>query len=83
MVTVGRDDHGASWLINLEHLGALQVTGEPERARDFARYLAAELAVNPWSRETRVDCLGDWADVTALDPTRLRHHELDLSLIHI
>lgn len=77
LVTVGRDDHGASWLINLEHLGALQVTGEPERARDFARYLAAELAVNPWSRETRVDCLGDWADVTALDPTRLRHHELD------
>lgn len=77
LVTIGRDDHGANWLINLEHLGTLHLAGAPERARDFARYLAAELAVNPWSKETRVDCVGDWADVAALDPTRIRHHQFD------
>ena len=42
-------DSARRWLLDLERLGALYVTGPAARRMDFARHLAAELAVNSWS----------------------------------
>jgi len=77
LVSVGRDDEGATWLVNLEQLGTVSLTGDPAHADDFARYLAAEIAVNPWSRDVRLDCIGVCAELVDLDPARIQHHRLD------
>lgn len=53
LVTVGHDDAGHLWLVNLEGLQAIAVVGDRANAESFGRHVIAELAVNPWS--TRVD----------------------------
>ena len=77
LVTIGRDDgDGSRWLVNLEALGTISLTGDPTFAEDFARYLAAEIALNPWSSEVHLDCVGVAAEAADLDPARVRHHPL-------
>ncbi len=75
LVTLGLDQSGHRWLYNLEEAGVLRVTGDPDRARDFARHTAAELAVHPWTRDVHVDCVGIAAEAVALNPRRVRHHD--------
>lgn len=77
LVCVGLDDDGATWLVNLEQLGTISLTGDPTYAADFARYLAAEIAVNPWARQVQLDCIGIAKEAEPLDPARIRHHPLD------
>jgi nucleoid-associated protein YgaU len=77
LVSVGQGDDGTTWMVNLEQLGILSVTGDPTYAADFARYVAAEIAVNPWSREVQLDCVGIAPEAVSLDPARIHHHRLD------
>lgn len=73
LVTLGATDSGSTWLLNLEEQ-ALSITGDTDRGRDTARYLAAELAVNPWSHGVRVDVVGVAEDVAAMGPDRIWTH---------
>ncbi|MBO1756469.1 LysM peptidoglycan-binding domain-containing protein [Allobranchiibius sp. CTAmp26] len=75
LVTVGADDDGHQWLLNCEDLGAISLTGDPTYARDFARYLTAELALNPWSEEVTVDCVGIASEVAPLNSRRIRFQQ--------
>ena len=77
LVSVGLDDDGATWLVNLEQLGTISLTGDPTYAADFARYVAAEIAVNPWARQVQLDCIGIAPEAVPLDPARIRHHRLE------
>ncbi|GAA3880757.1 LysM peptidoglycan-binding domain-containing protein [Tessaracoccus defluvii] len=77
LVSVGLDDDGATWLVNLEQLGTISLTGDPTYAADFARYLAAEIAVNPWARQVQLDCIGIAPEAVPIDPARIRHHRLE------
>ena len=77
LVSVGLDDEGATWLVNLEQLGRISLTGDPTYAADFARYLAAEIAVNPWARHVQLDCIGIAPEAEPLDPARIRPHRLE------
>ncbi|WP_203568073.1 LysM peptidoglycan-binding domain-containing protein [Aestuariimicrobium ganziense] len=77
LVSVGLDDDGATWLVNLEQLGTISLTGDPTYAADFTRYVAAEIAVNPWARQVQVDCVGIAPEAVPLDPARIRHHRLE------
>ncbi len=77
LVSVGLDDDGATWLVNLEQLGTISLAGDPTYAADFARYLAAEIAVNPWARQVQLDCIGIAPEAVPLDPARIRHHRLE------
>jgi nucleoid-associated protein YgaU/DNA-binding SARP family transcriptional activator len=70
LVTVGSRD-GRHWLLDLEHLGAVRISGPDGRREDFARFLAAELAVNSWSDLLTVHTVGFGAELTALAPERL------------
>lgn len=77
LVSVGLDDDGATWLVNLEQLGTISLTGDPTYAADFARYVAAEIAVNPWARQVQLDCIRIAMEAEPLDPARIRHHRLE------
>jgi LysM repeat protein len=74
LATVGADDAGHRWLLNLETAGITTIAGHTDYAEDLARYLAAELATSPWSRDIRVDLIDVFDELTDLDPRRLRHH---------
>lgn len=76
LVTVGSDDDEHVWLLNCEDLGVIKLTGDGLYAHDFTRYLAAELALNPWSVGVAVDCIGIAGEVAALNPERIHCHDL-------
>ena len=73
LVTIGHTDDGTVWLLNCEELASLSITGDPSRGRDLARHLAAQLAVNPWSRQVDIDCIGIAVETTQLSD-RIRFH---------
>jgi len=77
LVTIGQGDDGTTWMLNLEQLGIVSVTGDPTYAAESARYVAAEIAVNPWSRQVQPDCVGIAPEAASLDPTRIHHHPLE------
>jgi LysM repeat protein len=76
LATIGLGDDGSVWLLNFEDLD-VSLTGDPTYALDFARYLVAEIACNPWSAGARVDCVGIGHELEALNPDRVQvHHPL-------
>ncbi|MCW2763249.1 MAG: LysM domain/BON superfamily protein, partial [Marmoricola sp.] len=77
LVSVGRDHSGALWLVNLEPLGSIALTGDDEHALAFARHAAAELALNPWSVLVQTDTFGIGEELGDLDTLRLRTHDAD------
>jgi nucleoid-associated protein YgaU len=74
LVTIGVGDDQAVWLLNVEDLD-VTITGDPTYGLDFARYLVAEVACNPWSAGARVECIGLGHELAALNPDRIRVHE--------
>lgn len=68
------DRQGDLWLLNCEELGTLEVVGDPARAGDFARHLTAQLAVNPWSQQVSVDCVGIAQETEGLGD-RIRYYD--------
>jgi hypothetical protein len=75
LVTVGADDDNRGvWLLNMEELAVVNITGDATYRADFARYFAAELACNPWSDAVTVDCVGVGGEVASLNPERVRTH---------
>lgn len=71
LVTVGLGDAEELWLLNIEDLD-VTVAGDPTYGQDFARYLAAEVACNPWSAGVNLSCLGVATELAALNPDRVR-----------
>lgn len=77
LVSVGRDDAGALWLVNLEPLRSVALTGDPEYAVALARHFAAELALNPWSLLVQTATFGLGEELGDLDTLRLRSYGPD------
>ncbi|SNS68876.1 DNA-binding transcriptional activator of the SARP family [Geodermatophilus pulveris] len=74
LVTIGVN--GADrWLLDLERLGAVYITGPADRRQDFARHLAAELAVNSWSDLLTITPVGFGDELVDLAPHRI--HPVD------
>lgn len=74
LVSIGQSDTGALELLNLEHFGTIDLTGDAERVDALARHLAAELALSPWSVLVEVHTVGIAAELQGLDDLRLHHH---------
>ena len=74
LVTIGLGDHEEVWLLNIEDRH-VTITGDPTYGQDFARYLAAEVACNPWSAGVQVACLGVAGELAALNPDRIRVYD--------
>lgn len=77
LATVGRDEDGHWWLLNLEHLGTITIGGDTDRARDLLRYIACELALAPWADSARIDGVGIGSEAARMDCTRNRYHATD------
>ena len=73
LVTIGTSDTGNVWLLNCEDL-TITLTGDPTYRDDFARYLTAEVACNPWSWSVTLNCVGVATQVAGLNPDRIRPH---------
>lgn len=79
LVTVGFDEHDAHVLLNLEELGSLAVTGDPETARDVVAGLGIELITSSWCDDAQITLVDVMPElVAALDNERVTHaHDLD------
>lgn len=74
LVTIGLGAHEEIWLLNVEDLN-ITITGDVTYGQDFARYLAAEVACNPWSAGVDVACLGVASELGSLNPDRIHVYE--------
>jgi len=73
LVTVGQDEGGRTWLLDLETLGICGIGGDPAQVADLARFMVAELAVNAWSEGSEVLLADHFGTETiGLNPARLR-----------
>ncbi|MFE7503868.1 LysM peptidoglycan-binding domain-containing protein [Promicromonospora sp. NPDC057488] len=75
LVTVGMDEAGHVWFLDLERAGAVTVTGEPGPVEAFGRYITAELLLHPWTENTTLHTLATSWDVAGLSDFR-HHHAL-------
>ena len=73
--TLGHTADGDVWLVDLERIGALTLTGAMDRCLDLARALAAELAHNVWSEQLQVTLVGFGQQMAELNPARLTYNE--------
>jgi len=67
MVTVGHDDYGGQLLLDLEHLGAAQITGEPDQVTAVCHTMAIELATSEIADMVDVVCVGFGGDLDHLE----------------
>lgn len=82
LVSLGHDLGSASLMIDLEHVGALNIIGDDEAVRGALTGLAIELATSPWAEDLRVTLVGVASELPdTLDNGRFRHIEnLDVLL---
>ena len=73
LATVGHSTGGEHWLLDLERIGSLTMTGDHDRAVALARFLAAELAHNSWAEMLQVTLVGFGAEMAAMHPDRLAY----------
>lgn len=76
LLTFAEWPQGGELLVDAERTGLLTVTGDPQRADDLLRALAAEAATAQWTDGTSILIAGmgpaDMHNITALNPTRVR-----------
>ena len=74
LVTLGHDATDAHILVDLEYIGALNLTGSPEATSGALTALAVELATSRWAEDLQIT-LVDVAEglPRALDTGRVRH----------
>lgn len=71
LVSIGHTPDGDRWLLDLEHMAAVMLTGDEERGLNLARFLAAELAHNTWSELLQVTLVGFGAEMAELNVERV------------
>ena len=76
MVTIGVDADGATWFVDLEGAGVVQIVGNHDAGTDLARFIAAELALNAWSDFETVEIVGVAQEVLPLNYGRLSVGEI-------
>lgn len=82
LLTLGVDEDGAHLLLNLEEVGALNVTsGEPQLARQVLTALTLELLACGWAEDLRVSLVGampELVDALGVDRATYTEHLADL-----
>ena len=81
LVTVGHGDR-TQLLLDLEYLGAVQVTGDPDDVTATCHTMATELAASPLADTLQVICVGFGSDLAHLERIQVVDHLADV-LDHI
>ncbi|MFE7506714.1 LysM peptidoglycan-binding domain-containing protein [Promicromonospora sp. NPDC057488] len=63
LVTIGSDEDQGHVFLNLEHLGALGITGDALATREILAALAVELATSVWADDLQVTLVGAFPDL--------------------
>lgn len=63
LVTLGQDAEDGHVLVDLEYLGVLGLTGDPEAAREVVAAIAIELAVSRWADDITVTLVGAYSEM--------------------
>ncbi|RBY95254.1 peptidoglycan-binding protein LysM [Blastococcus sp. TF02-8] len=71
LASVGYTAEGEHWLLDLERVATLSLSGDAERCLNLARFLAAELAHNTWSEMLQVTLVGFGKELAQINPDRL------------
>ncbi len=75
LASVGYTPAGEHWLVDLERVAAISLSGDSERCLNLARFLAAELAHNSWSEMLQVTMVGFGEELAEINPDRLTYTE--------
>jgi nucleoid-associated protein YgaU len=75
LVSIGYTPAGERWLLDLERVGTIALSGDSQRCLNLARFLAAELAHNAWSEMLRVTLVGFGEEMATINPERLTYTE--------
>ena len=75
LVSVGYTPTGDHFLLDLERIGSVTLSGDPDRCLDLARYMAAELTHNSWSELFEVTLVGFGEEMADVSPAQLTHVE--------
>ncbi|MHA3700746.1 LysM peptidoglycan-binding domain-containing protein [Jatrophihabitans sp. YIM 134969] len=75
LASVGYTSDGEHWMLDLERVSAMSLSGDPQRCLGLARFLAAELAHNSWSEMLQVTLVGFGRELADINPDRLSHTE--------
>lgn len=73
LASVGYTAEGEHWLLDLERVTTLSLSGDAERCLNLARFLAAELAHNTWSEMLQVTLVGFGKELAQINPDRLTY----------
>ena len=73
LASVGYTAAGEHWLLDLERVAVMSLSGDPERCLNLARFLAAELAHNAWSEMLHVTLVGFGQEMADINPDRLTY----------
>jgi len=74
LVTIGHDVEAGHVFLNLEHLGALGITGDDPGTREILAALAIELATSVWADDLQVTLVGAFPELEdALQTGRIRY----------
>jgi nucleoid-associated protein YgaU len=73
LASVGYTPEGEHWLLDLERVATLSLSGDAERCLNLARFLAAELAHNTWSEMLQVALVGFGKELAQINPDRLTY----------
>ncbi|WP_324276949.1 hypothetical protein [Blastococcus brunescens] len=73
LTSVGYTAEGEHWLLDLERVATLSLSGDAERCLNLARFLAAELAHNTWSEMLQVTLVGFGQELAQINPDRLTY----------
>lgn len=83
LVTLGQDLGNAHVMVDLEHIGALNMIGSDESVRGALTGLAVELATSQWAEDLRITLVGIAPELPeALDTGRFRHVDNIDTLLH-
>ncbi len=73
LVSVGYTPSGDHYLIDLERIGSLSLSGDRERCLNLARFIAAEIAHNQWSEQLEVTLVGFGQEMAQMNPEQLKY----------
>lgn len=73
LVSVGYTPAGDHYLIDLESIGSLSLSGDQDRCLNLARFIAAEVAHNQWSELLEVTLVGFGQEMARMNPEQLQY----------